>query len=168
MSTSLASKPLTIAQRPAAAGQRAAAHMHADDEKRVLAALAEIAVEELERNPSFALRVRGRYDELAPKTVRRQAAPKASQAAKPPKQRKTLVPIKEIAGHEVNIARKLDPYFLVEVYGAHQLRDALDGQPATNLREAVAIVKERNPGTRPSGASLQAMTDYIVQFVIGH
>ncbi len=165
MSTSLASKSLTIAQRPLAAGQRAAVHMHADDEKRMLAALAEMAVEELSRNPGFALRVRGRYEELAPATTRRQTAPKTPRVAKVPQARKTLVPIKEIEGHEINVARALDPYFLVEAYGAHQLRDALEGHPAANLREAVAIVKERNPGTRPTGTSISAMTDYIVRYV---
>jgi hypothetical protein len=81
--------------------------------------------------------------------------------------RKELVPIKEIPGHEINIARALDPYFLLELYGAHQLRDALAEQTTANLREAVALVKERNKGSQPRGRTAAAIIDYIVEHVVG-
>lgn len=165
MSTSLASKPLTITQRPAHAAHEVAVQLRFEDEKRLLAALSEIAAEEISRSPNFALRVRSRYEELAPAKPQR-ASTARSTPSKTQKPQKTLVPIKQLPTHEINVARALDPYFLLEYFGPDQLRDALEQQTAANLREAVAIVKERNPTTKLAGTSGKAMIEYIVRCLL--
>ncbi len=158
MSTSLASKTPTIVQRISEANERAAELLHAQDAKRAVAAILEMAIEEYAHNPGFALRVRGRFDELAPAKPKRVASPKAP--------KKELVPIKVIEGREFDVSRALDPYFLHELYGAHQLGDALRRHPASSVKEAVGVVQERHPRTRPSGRSKEDLIEYVVRYVL--
>ncbi|HEX8733097.1 MAG TPA: hypothetical protein VF725_13675, partial [Ktedonobacterales bacterium] len=111
----------------------------------MLAALSEIALDELSRNPSFPVRVRDRYEELAPAK-----APKAQKAQKAQKEPKVkLVPIKELPSYRLDVARRLDPWFILEYYGQAQLETALRIQTIGNLREAIEVVEERYPGTAP-------------------
>jgi hypothetical protein len=63
---------------------------------------------------------------------------------------------------------KLNPYNLLEEYGADQLRAALMRSTQRDLREAVDAVQEREPGTRPASRTRNAdMIDYIVEHVAG-
>ncbi|HEX2348590.1 MAG TPA: hypothetical protein VHI51_09150 [Ktedonobacterales bacterium] len=155
-----ADKPPTYAQRATAAAAAAAGRFTFSDEKRMQAALTEIALEELERNPSFAVRVRNRYEELAP--VKAARAPKAAKAAKP-----KLVPIKELPGFQLDATRRLDPWFILEYFGETQLETALRMQTIGNLREAIAVVEERYPGTAPKGkATKDGAISYILEYVL--
>ena len=139
-----AEKPPTYAQRATAAAGAAAERFTFSDEKRMQAALAEIALEEMNRNPSFAVRVRNRYEELEPRK-----APRAPRVPKVP--RPKLVPIKELPGFQLDATRRLDPWFILEYFGEGQLEAALRMQTIGNLREAVAVVEEHYPGTTPKG-----------------
>lgn len=158
-----AGKALTTTQRASVAAAQANDRFNFTDEKRMLAALAEIALEEMGRNAGFALRVRGRYEELAP-----QKATRASKALKEPKvQKPKLVPIKELPGFQLDATRRLDPWFILEYYGPEQLETALRMQTIGNLREAVALVEERFAGTAPKGkVSKEVAISYILEHVL--
>jgi hypothetical protein len=48
----------------------------------------------------------------------------------------------------------------------HQLCAALEREPLSRLKEAVAIVEQRHPGTKPTNKSQKASNiDYILQLV---
>lgn len=155
-------KPPTYPQRSALAAAQASAHLNLSDEKRMLAALSLVALEELQRNMSFATLVYNRYLDLAPKKVA-----KSSKTAKPPKiVQPKLTPIKELPSLELDATRRLDPWFILEYYGKQQLETALRIQTPGNLREAVAIVEERYPGTAPKGkVGKEGAIRYILNFV---
>jgi hypothetical protein len=77
-----------------------------------------------------------------------------------------LIPIRHVEGHAINAAGKLDPYFLYEAYGAHQLRDALSLYPKIKLQEGAEVVEKRNPGTRANRKSKDTVIEYIIQHVV--
>lgn len=163
---------LTPVQRAAQAAHRAAEALRATDEKRLAAALAEIAAEEMARNPTFALRVRSRYEDLEPpkkaraaKTIKEPRKPKlppAPRAAIEP-----LIPIKPSVNYQIDVARPLDPYEVLEYFGAHQLPIAFDDQHLTTLRVSATFVEDHHPGTKPKGrATREKLFAYIMQYVL--
>ena len=138
-----------------------------DDLKRLGIALAYAASEEVEHNGRFANQVRTVYDALAAT-----ASPSAGGRGRSGSSTKApvvnLVPVKHIEGYKIDLAAPVDPYFVFEVYGAEQLPIALDLFSATRLKEAVALVQERNPGTKSSGRSSKpVLVDYIIRYVAG-
>ena len=161
--TGTSGKPPTYAQRASAAAVKANERFNFTDEKRMLAAVSEIAVDEMSRNPGFALRVRQRFEELAPqKAERKPKAPKASENTKP-----KLVPIKEFPGFQLDATRTLDPWFVIEYFGKDQLETALRLQTVGNLRKSVALVEERFPATAPKGKiSKEAAIAYILEYAL--
>jgi hypothetical protein len=160
-SATTTTKPPTYAQRAAATAAQANERFSYTDEKRMLAALSEVALDEMSRNPAFAVRVRNRYDELAP-----QKAPKPDKAAKPTKPK--LVPIKEFPGFQLDATRPLDPWFIIEYFGENQLETALRMQTIGNLRKSIAVVEERFPGTAPKGKlTKDGAISYILERVLG-
>lgn len=161
MSNALDSGPLTVAQRAAAAAQQAAELLHLDDIKALAATLAEEALESLQRDPAFAARVLQRYATLARPTSR----PKRARS-QPVDSAEDLTPIRHIGGHPANPGAPPDPYYLYDLYGAHQLRRALSRYKLPELRLATQLVQERNPGTKPSNKSKRdPLIDYIVEQV---
>lgn len=161
--TADAGKPPTYAQRATAAAATAAERFAFTDEKRMQAALAEVAVDELARNPSFAVRVRDRYEELAPQKASK--APKAPKAQKA--QKAKLVPIKELPGFQLDATRRMDPWFILEYFGERQLETALRMQTIGNLREAITVVEERFPGTTPKGKlTKEGAIAYILEYAL--
>ena len=79
-----------------------------------------------------------------------------------------LVPIIDMQGVQLDPFAPLDPYFLLKVYGAKQLRTALVNFSVADLKVGAEVVEKRNPGTKPkSRAARQALTDYIVEYVAG-
>jgi len=136
---------------------RAAEELSATDLKRVAAALVEAASNELQSNERFARSVRVLFDALAPAKPNKSG----SRTAKPTPV--TLVPIKRIEGREIDLGAPPDPYFLHELYGDKQLPLALSAYPVKALQEAVEIVQERHPGTKPIGKSKAAIVEYLVK-----
>ena len=55
------------------------------------------------------------------------------------------MPVKRSPGQSFNVAERLDPYFLYELYGADQFRGVLSCFGVPRLQEAVQIVQERHP-----------------------
>lgn len=159
--TALASKVHTVQQRSVEATSRLRTLVGRDDLKLLSTAVAEAAAEEAKQNSAFTQRVRALYDELASlKDVRTSRSRKASEDDVP------LVPIGHIEGRKIDPAAPLDPYFIFQLYGKDQLRRALSRYSLANLKEGLAQVERRNPGTKPrSRASKQAIIDYIFEHV---
>lgn len=160
------SKPPTFAQRAAAAATQANERFAFTDDKRMLAALSEVALDEFARNPAFAVRVRDRYQELAPQKAPK--APRAPKATKQPAAEKLkLVPIKELPGFQLDATRPLDPWFIIEYFGENQLETALRLQTIGNLRKAVGVVEARYPGTAPKGKlTKDGAISYILEYAL--
>jgi hypothetical protein len=158
-------KPLTVAQRAAQAAEQAAKYLGVSNTKVLAAVLAEIAVQELRYNRSFADRLRSAYESAAPKPK-----PPTKRVGEPqPKAPKVkLTPIKDVGTHEINIAAQVDPYYLYEVFGAAQLPLALGTFSKKKLvDEVVPIVQRRHPEAKPGGkADKQAVIAFVVQYVV--
>lgn len=146
------------------AAQQAAFLLNLPDTKRLGIALAEAAADEIASNEAFARKVRMLYD--AVESLERKgpsSRPKENTAA-PIKQ---LIPIKPVepGSVEISAAKPLDPYWLNEVFGSHQLREALDGYSVSKLKEGAAMV-EQHTGVKPiSKTKKSALIDYIVEHV---
>lgn len=140
--------------------------LNVDDTNRLSLAVLLAASDEIEQNSRFAARVRAMYEQLPTKTPRGSVGSAKGDASKI--LTSTLQPIRHVEGREINPAAPLDPYFLLEVYGAHQLRQALELFPLSKLKEGVEAVIERNPGTKPTSKSSKvSVIDYIARYVAG-
>jgi len=73
------------------------------------------------------------------------------------------VPVKRIEGREFDLSAPPDPFFILDLYGDKQFPLALGRYPAKALVEAVAMVRERRPGTGPAGKTMAALIEYLVQ-----
>lgn len=147
--------PKSANPKPSVAGaaKHAALVLDLPDPKRLEIALAEVAAEELEHNSTFAKRVLAFYNSLQPSAPKQKATPRAE-----------LVPIKYVEDRDLNAADKLDPYFLLEVYGMHQLWAALEPFPIAKLKEGADLVEKRT-GTKANRRSKTTILEYITQHV---
>jgi hypothetical protein len=133
------------------------------DTKILSTALAEVAAEEARHNPDFAQRIRETYAELEQLNTSR-----ATRSRKPATLHSELIPLRSIEGLRFDPHAPVDPYMLQTIYGDAQLRRALEGYSLARLKEAAALVEERNPGTKPtSRARKDTIIDYIVECVAG-
>lgn len=161
MSSAVKQKTLSTAQRAAQAINQAIEALGLDDAKRLSAALTIAASEGVRKNPMFAAHVRSLYEDMAPK--RSTARPTASNG----RADDDLVPVKQV-DYIRNPAAPPDPYFLLELYGAHQLRLALQRYTLARLKEAIPAVQAQHPDTKPKGkATKDSVIDYIVEHVAG-
>jgi hypothetical protein len=114
----------------------------------------------LEQNPAFAARVRAVYATLAPSTAGKKPATAKALVT-------DLVPIRHVAGFQLNPAAPVDPYLDYEANGADQLPKAWDLFPLTKLKESAALVEDRNPGPKlVSRSSKASVIDYIVHYAV--
>lgn len=157
MSTAL--RHSTVQQRAMAATAQLRQLVDADDVRALSAAVAEAAAEEAERNTAFLSTLRRIYTEMT-------ALSKGAQRTR----RDThysdveLVPLPGTEGARFDPFAPLDPYALLRLYGPQQLRAALNGYSYARLREAVAAVRNKWPGTKPSDArKASSLIDYIVE-----
>lgn len=160
MSSAVKPKVATAAQRAAAAAQQASEYLGLDDVKRLNAALVIAAADMLRNYGPLADTVRTAYEQLKP----RRATTSGGRGAKKPEVE--LIPVKSMEGQFRDPSAPLDPYFLLELYGPHQLALALERYTATRLREGVKTVQAHHQGTRPSGTGKQALIDYIVTVLL--
>ncbi len=153
-------KPTTLTEAAKQVGER----LELTNAKRLGAALAAILVEEIERNPSFAERVRAEY--AASEPVKAPAVKKESKPRMPKTALVDLVPIKHVEGFEFNPAAPMDPYLLYEAFGTSQLRIILDALPVAKLKESAAKVERRNPESKPANRNQKvALIAYIIEHV---
>jgi len=164
MSTATANqKPPTVAQRATEAAEKSARYLGVENPKLLGAVLAEAAFNELRYNRSFADRVRAAYAASAPKP--KPPRPPRKTTSKPTV---TLVPIKDVGPHYMDMTAAVDPYLLYEVFGAKQLPDALGRFTKKKLlEEAVPLVQKRHPGEKPpKSANTEGVIAFIVQRVV--
>ena len=172
MSTILDNTPKTIQDRSAEATARLRTELgleelNSTELKRLSAAIAEAAAEEIAHNRAFAERVRSLFIEMAPK----KPAPKPSR----PKKKTTLAeltddgltPISFGNDHKFDPYSPPDPHFLLKLYGEDQLYKALDRYELSILRKIVARVMEQYPGSKPKNKSnREDMIHYIMTQVL--
>lgn len=123
----------------------------------------EVVADEVGRNGDVARRIRESYRDLLQSSQQTKTKPR------PPKPEPVkLIPVGTVDESRIKPYGPLDPYLLFDLYGAHQLRLALDGYSLIKLKEGMAAVAARNPSTRPkSKASKAPLVDYIVEHVAG-
>lgn len=154
----------TSANTAAAAARSAGAMLNLDDINRLAIALTLAAADEVEENSRFANRVRANYELLPPSKSRTTKASAGTVGSMPEALTAELTPIKRVEGGEINPTAPLDPFLLLEVYGAHQLRQALNLYSPVMLREAAAAVAERYASPRPAAkASKEKLVDFVVE-----
>jgi hypothetical protein len=155
-------KPPTPTQRATRAIVRVGETVSRNNTKLLAAAIAEIAADEVARNPQFERAIQERYDQLA-ETAR--PATRRSGAQSP---YKDLVPVDAPGTLSYGPDGDLDAYGLQQLYGNHQLRDALERYTLASLKQMAQTVQDRNPGTAPENKRTKAaLIDYIVLCLTG-
>lgn len=154
-------RPMSAAQRKKLATEqllKAVKAPSADKDKAITAAL-EAVSERLTWDTELEQSVRQKYDSL--RTLGTGAAgPKEDFGPMPPL-------IRTPGLNRQSPLHVLDPYEVALDYGRDQLRNVIRRASQPNLRVAAGLVKERNPGKKPSGQSKQALIDFIVEHVAG-
>lgn len=152
-----ASKPMTAAQRKTLATKTIANTLSMSDEGLAIIAVLETVSERLTWDTELRETVRQKYDAL-----------QALGAVKQKEDFGPMPPLIRTPGlNRQNPSHVVDPYELALDYGRDQLRNVVRRVSQPNLRVAVNLVKERNPGKKPSGTSKQALIDFIVENVAG-
>jgi hypothetical protein len=165
MSTTVDAKPRTAHQRSLEATRSICATLGLANVQWLSAALAEAVAEELVHNHTLASRIKALYGEVAAVESARPRRSRPRRAAPPA----DLVPLKHVEGLRGEALARLDPYFLLDVYGAAQLRAALSGYTRDSLKAAADDVMRKNPGTRPTNRGhIDSLVDYIVEQLAGH
>jgi hypothetical protein len=135
--------------------------------KHLTTALMEASASEAAHNAVFRECILSSYAELKAST-----APKPSRSRGGTTQAKTpmawLTPIHPVDPKRFGPDKLLDPYLIQYAYGDENLRAILDGYSANRLKEAAAIVEERNPGTKPTSRSRKdSLLEYIIRYIVG-
>jgi hypothetical protein len=151
-------KPMTGPHRNTLATQGIVSMLAATDEKSALTAALEAVNERLAWDAEFRRSLRQKYEEIAaldvskPTTERGPApTPRVGQGTR------------RATGYG-----KIDPYQLLDEFGADQLRAALGSATRQALLDAVAIVQAHEPNSKPTSKKTnQDMTDFIVEHVAG-
>jgi hypothetical protein len=158
MSETLTTSKRQATQRVQGATAQLQSLIGASDLKLLSAAVMEAAAIEAVHNPGFCRAVQRIYEELSAKPAR--ATVSRLRSSSHPE----LVPLPGTEGARFDPFAPLDPYALVKLYGPQQLQTALSGYSATTLRQAVALVQQRYPKTKPADArKSESLIAYIVQ-----
>jgi hypothetical protein len=161
--TLTAPKRQTIQQRTKVATAQLRELIDADDVKLLSAAITQAAAAEAMRNAAFRASVRRIYEELRTQplsTARTQRSNRQSTVE--------LMPLPGTEGARFDPFAPLDPYALLRLYGSQQLGAALAGYSSTALREAVTVVRQKHPKTKPKDArKADSLIAYIVQQLTG-
>lgn len=149
---------MSPSRRKTLATQQLLSTLEGTDQTAAITAALEAINEQMGWDTGLRQSVRNKYADLVAMTP----------AKNKPNLGPVPVPIPGPALARYNPYGKFDPYFILDAYGHDQLRAVLVRGTQRDLREAVGIVKERNPGTKPANATRNAdMIDYIVQYVAG-
>jgi hypothetical protein len=129
-----------------------------ENKEAAITAALEAVNERLAWDTAFQQTMRQKYEDL--------------EALSKPKAKPDLGPVPKpmnpVAFGEYNPYGRFDPYQLLREYGPHQLRAVLVRGTPRDLREAVDLVRAREPSTKPASRTKKAdMIDYIVEYVAG-
>lgn len=166
MSTPVETATLTIAQRNTKStrelwealelGTLSPANM-----KYLVVALTEAATDEVRQNVDFADRVRNIYASLLPKKASRGAVRQRTGGPRGVK----LVPIGTVDEALFDPYAPPSPFALRLLYGDAQLAAALERYSVHKLKEAVLLVQERYPETKPKQMTKAGIVAYIVHML---
>jgi len=140
---------MTMVQRGQYNAERIASELGLDNLKVVNLAVLEAALQEIEHNKEFAQLVKRAFEQFAPakpqspKDKGNKATTKGTVYATP------LVPIGVVEDYYIDLRKPPDPFFLVKVYGMHQLYQALDEHNLASLKRSVAEQMALHPNTKP-------------------
>jgi hypothetical protein len=148
-----------VQQRTKVATEQLRELIDANNAKLLTAALTEAAAAEAVRNTAFRAAVRRIYEDLS----RLPSSPTRTQRTSEQSSVK-LIPLPGNEGARFDPFAPLDPYALLRLYGPQQLEAALSGYSISALREAVVLVRQKHPSTKPKDArKIDSLIDYIVQ-----
>lgn len=121
-------------------------------------ALAEVATSEAQRNMQFAHAISHLYQELLPtkpaKATRGKGAAKRKEEA-------VLIPVGTVDPALLDPYAPPNPWALQILYGNHQLQQALERYSLAKLKEALPLVQERYPGSKPKALTKKGIATYI-------
>lgn len=136
--------------------------------KHLATAVTEAASAEAAHNAAFRERILSTYNELKTAAAPKRTSSSRGGTTKAKTPLAWLTPIHPVDPKQFGPDKLLDPYLIQYAYGDEVLRTILDGYSAARLKEAAAIVAERNPGTGPANRSRKdALIEYIVRYVLG-
>jgi hypothetical protein len=128
------------------------------DTARLRTALLCAAADEITRSSAFRSQVSELYQAVASTPV----PPPVAKWAQ-------LVPLNPNADESIDLFAPPDPYWILRVYGAAQLPQALEMFPLSSLKEASSQVELRHPGSKPRNRGRKAdVISYIVEHVAGN
>jgi hypothetical protein len=134
-----------------------------EDLKVLSAAVAEVAARFAEEDPHFKRAVQDAYQDLL-------AAQKTRPLRQPlrPSTRPQLTPVGSAEGFDMGPGAPLNPKALLALYGAGQLRTALEGYSLAALKGAATEIEASHPDTKPKNRGRKDdVIDYIVAQVAG-
>jgi hypothetical protein len=162
MSTTVATKSISLTPRAVEAVWRAIEELGVSDPKLLASVIVEVASDELQTSGRFSDRVRYLYDSLS--AAKKKPASKGGPKMLPAH----LKPIRQIEGQTFDIGAPPDPYFLLDLFGAEQLPEVLKLYSVDGLIRGAEIVQERRPDAKPlKAAKTKApIIKYILQYVV--
>lgn len=134
--------------------------------KYLALALTLVATEEVARGSDFADRVRATYGSLLPARSKPSAgSEKGGRSAGSKAWNVKLTPIGTVDESMLDPYGPPNPFALQQLYGDDQLVLALGRYSPAKLKESVAIVQQRFPGTKPKKLTKVEIIDYIVRTI---
>lgn len=125
-------------------------------------ALTEAAASEARRNPAFADCVADLYRKYLPPPPIKRGGTRTPRSYRVP----TYRAVGTVDNSLIAPGTRPDPYAMLQLLGKDQLPSALKELGRDGLKEAVAVVQERHPGTRPTNmGQIKPMVDYILTHV---
>lgn len=134
--------------------------------KYLALALTQVAVVEVSRSGDFAERIRTAYQSLLPEKPKRGTS--SVQGGRPGGNKAwkvKLMPIGTVDESLLDPYGPPNPFALQQLYGDEQLALALERYTPAKLKESVAIVQQRYPGTKPKKLTKAEIINYIVRTI---
>lgn len=132
--------------------------------KYLAVALMEVATEEAKRSDEFTEQVRSAYEAILP--VKPQRRTRTSDGSAPGTATKSwkvkLTPIGTVDEALLDPYAPPNPFALQQLYGNEQLPLALGRYSLTKLKEAVVVVQQRYPDTKPRRITKAGIVEYIM------
>ncbi len=131
-------------------------------------ALTQAATAEASQNEDFAERVRSLYQSLVPAKATREPSSRGSSRARGSKGWDVkLTPIGTVDDALLDPYGPPNPFALQQLYGDEQLPLALGRYTPAKLKDAVAVVQQRYPGSKPKKMTKASIIEYIVNTIAG-
>lgn len=165
-------KPPTVQQRSIEATNELCRVLSLEGEssanlKYLALALMQVATDEITKNSEFGERVRTAHLELIPQPKVKKTSSKSGSGNSGSKSWQIkLTPIGTADESLLDPYGPPNPLALQQIYGDEQLPLALQRYEPAALKEALPIVQNRYPGTKPKKLTKAGIIDYIVSCLV--